>query len=464
MSRAGSALGIVVLAIVLVAGVAYVGVAETDAGPTAQVSVSDKRQSFTPAPLHGIGDESSPAPGFDAANQRPPSSDQAMPRTWSPVGPPVSSWDRPNLPEQEPVPVLETPAREATVQSEPDWARIRGALAEADDQPALLAASDRWLEARDGGASFEEEETEAGERSRYWAWESPDGRFVQLDVGRYHNCALREDGSAFCWGEQHPRALGDHGQLEAPEGRFIQVSAGDTHSCGLLEDCSVVCWGRQEFGEIRGQYPGMEDLDVVEQPPGEFTMVHAGFRGTCGLRVDGSVDCWGSLPSTAPPPPLLASPPGLFLQVALPWVHPEFCGLTADGRVLCLWDGGYITTELSGGPFVQLSVSGPQICGLRADGRAVCERALVSNDLLTVATPSDSFVQISVGGDVNGNPNSANGCGIRPDGSLSCWGDYDPWLLETPEGSFSYVGVGIHHACALREDGTIECWGEQSSN
>lgn len=389
-----------------------------------------------------------------------------MPRTWSPVGPPVSSWDRPNLPEQEPVPVLETPAREATVQSEPDWARIRGALAEADDHPGLLAAAERWLNARDGGASFEEEETEAGERSRHLAWESPDGRFTQLDVGLYHNCALREDGSAFCWGEQHPRTPRNHdyGQLEAPEGRFIQVSAGYSHSCGLREDCSVVCWGRQEFGNIGGQYPGMRSLDEVEQPPGEFTMVHAGYLGTCGLRVDGSVDCWGSLPYSYPGPPPLASPPGLFLQVALPFVHPEFCGLTTDGRILCWYDYAELITELKGGPFVQLSVGGPQICGLRADGRAVCNAVVIRVDPLLVATPSDSFVQISVGGGHPEAEETAYGCGVRQDGGLTCWGDYAPWLLETPEGSFSYVGVGRQHACALREDGTIECWGEQSSN
>ncbi len=441
MTRTGLATRVVALALLLGAAVVLSGVTESEANLEIEQQVVSQ-----PTPL---------------------AAEPFLPQILVSADPPATLWNQPSLPEFEPAHALEAPSREANVQADPHWNRIRAALGEADEQPALLTAADRSLPAQDGGALFEEEEAEAGERNGYWAWESPPGRFTQLDVGMFHNCALREDGSAFCWGEQNPphgySTSEDDGQLDAPEGRFVQVSAGHSHSCGLREDCSVVCWGAEDF-----YYSGIVDDKItvfVEQPPGEFTKINAGNEWTCGLRADGNVDCWGGVPSTlGVDPPVLASPPGSFLQVAVPDSYPEFCGLTTDGRVRCWWDGAYYITELSGGPFVQLSVGGPQICGLRADGRAVCVFAHISDDPWTVATPSESFVQISVGGSVVGGPDSANGCGIRPDGRLSCWGERYPWLLESPEGRFSYVGVGHHHACALREDGTIECWGDQSAD
>ena len=49
-------------------------------------------------------------------------------------------------------------------------------------------------------------------------------------------------------------------------------------------------------------------------------------------------------------------------------------------------------------------------------------------------------------------------CGIRPDGSILCWGgntiEYTP-----PGGVFKTVSTGRDRACALRTDGTAVCWG-----
>ena len=54
------------------------------------------------------------------------------------------------------------------------------------------------------------------------------------------------------------------------------------------------------------------------------------------------------------------------------------------------------------------------------------------------------------------------GCGVRPDSSISCWGDQhgDSWL--PPIGTFTAVAVTSDYACGLRVDFGLECWDEFS--
>ena len=51
-------------------------------------------------------------------------------------------------------------------------------------------------------------------------------------------------------------------------------------------------------------------------------------------------------------------------------------------------------------------------------------------------------------------------CGLRQDGSASCWGDDDYGQTTPPKGErFIAISVGHSHTCELREDGVVLCWG-----
>ena len=76
------------------------------------------------------------------------------------------------------------------------------------------------------------------------------------------------------------------------------------------------------------------------------------------------------------------------------------------------------------------------------------------------ASESDvRFVQVSAG--------LFHTCGLRADGTITCWGAHGEderrtetsGLLNAPTGSFTQIDAGYQHSCAIRQDGAVECWG-----
>lgn len=70
-------------------------------------------------------------------------------------------------------------------------------------------------------------------------------KFVWIDSGGYHTCALRPDGGAVCWGDNRDR------QPSPPAGeKFKAISSGRYHTCALRRsDGSAVCWGLDKYGQ-----------------------------------------------------------------------------------------------------------------------------------------------------------------------------------------------------------------------
>ena len=72
----------------------------------------------------------------------------------------------------------------------------------------------------------------------------------------------------------------------------------------------------------------------------------------------------------------------------------------------------------------------------------------------TPTTETGSFGAISAGG--------RHSCGLRTNGTITCWGDNSLGQADAPSGSFNAVTAGGAHACGLRIDGTITCWSDNS--
>ena len=51
-------------------------------------------------------------------------------------------------------------------------------------------------------------------------------------------------------------------------------------------------------------------------------------------------------------------------------------------------------------------------------------------------------------------------CGLRTNGTITCWGNNDDGQATAPDGQYSAITAGWGHSCGLRTNGTITCWGK----
>jgi alpha-tubulin suppressor-like RCC1 family protein len=155
-------------------------------------------------------------------------------------------------------------------------------------------------------------------------------RVVGLDMvtdvvaGRDVTCALRMDGSVWCWGANDAGQLGAAGPdrpTAAPvpmlgAARAVDVARAGAHACAVLEDRTLACWGDNTSGALGDgttlpraavvTVPGVRD---VEEVACGGLGVGSGF--TCARLASGVVQCWGAdaLGQTGdgdPGPPTLA--------------------------------------------------------------------------------------------------------------------------------------------------------------
>src|SRR5205814_1057204 len=82
-----------------------------------------------------------------------------------------------------------------------------------------------------------------------------------IEAGIFHQCALLQDTTVRCWGQNDYGQLGD-GTLTptfVPNRTPVQVfgittavvvSAGGFHTCALLADSTIRCWGQNNYGQL----------------------------------------------------------------------------------------------------------------------------------------------------------------------------------------------------------------------
>ena len=76
---------------------------------------------------------------------------------------------------------------------------------------------------------------------------SSDLDWAMLSVGSYHSCALKVNGSLYCWGKGAEYALGSGTTSNAKvpsrvNGTWKSVSCGDKHTCATDNAGLLWCW------------------------------------------------------------------------------------------------------------------------------------------------------------------------------------------------------------------------------
>ncbi len=324
------------------------------------------------------------------------------------------------------------------------------------------------------------------------------GRTVtEVDGGQGFTCALLDNGDVRCWGAQtfgpvlgSPESGGQRiGDSEEPTtiapialgGPATAIASGNFSSCAILENGSVRCWGDNGQGQLG--YGNTNDVGDDETPASvgpvnlgagrTATAVTVGRFHACAILDTGDVRCWGDgnampdtsddigddeLPSTAPVVNL-----GGNKAVAISAGQSATCAVVESGDVWC-WGNGP-TARYSTGE----------------------NRALNSPEQMDIGTRTAS--SITLGFD--------HACIVFDDATIACWGESGsagandgrigyPSLLTlgnmdgflgngtvaTPEppllGGIIDVGAGRtvltasagdKTTCALLDNLTVRCWG-----
>jgi len=281
-------------------------------------------------------------------------------------------------------------------------------------------------------------------------------------------------GTAMDAGGPYDASPGQCSTTNAPPGPFSFLSAGNEGSCGVRTDGTLACWGETYFFSLPDPFPGTythvsrhggvcavqasgalscwgaSDSRLTPVPAGVFAEVAIGESVACARRADGTVACWGGGANV---------PPGYSFESLTGGAY-FFCGLERAAHDIVCWEPRYQGegVQIKSGPFVAVDTGRFFACGLRTDGSVSCWPASIppglggSDTSGMLSPPPGPFVELSVG--------EFHGCGRRADGQVDCWGSNSYGQSTPPAGvSFTHVSAGSNHTCGVLPDGNAICWG-----
>ncbi len=324
---------------------------------------------------------------------------------------------------------------------------------------------------------------------------------TSLDSGDTHACIVLTDGTVRCWGKNLNGELGDGtsgGFRNVPVivsglTNVQAVSAGEAFSCALKTDGTVWCWGQNTYGQL-GNGTSVNSLAPVAVPGlTGVTALAAGSVHLCVRKNDGTARCWGLNSSgqlgngttTSSSSPVTVS--GLSGVVALASGVYHSCALLGGGTVKC-W-GSNVNGQLGDGSLLNRSMpvdvgslagvssmgaGGHHTCAILSDGTARCwgrnsNGQLGDGSYTQAASPvtvTGLTGAVSIGGGVE------HSCAALGGGAVKCWGAN--WVGQLGDGtetgavlpvtvsglsSATSVSLGLDFSCAVTGPGRVRCWG-----
>ena len=284
---------------------------------------------------------------------------------------------------------------------------------------------------------------------------------LAIALGKDHSCILKNDGTVWCAGNNKKGQLGNGTTRNSTN--LVQVKglthamavavspSGDSqHSCALKRDGTVWCWGDNAKGQLGDGSTRVRHRPRKVRGLRGVVAIALGDKHSCALRNDGTVWCWGdnghSQVGNGEPHDMGRSKPyrkpsrakGLSHVIAISANSYQTCALKQDETVWC-WgepgDGSYTLDsetpmQVSGMEKSRwVSVGAWHVCAVKWDGRAWCASEENEDGQVGDAT-TDS----------------------RP----------NPVLVKRATAG-TIVAAGGSHTCMLTSKGTVWCWGANDS-
>jgi len=246
---------------------------------------------------------------------------------------------------------------------------------------------------------------------------SIDANWLHVSGGDNFTCGLKIDGTIHCWGHGANGRLAQDAADTTDKSTPIPIvatqvwqslSVGYDHACALADDNTMWCWGQDAKGET-----GQNDFGINLYLPAQvgsnsdWLIVKGGENITCGIKTDIDVDsnptdqlyCWGTsensqlgnggLNSEASSPGLVAGDATNWRSVSTHSLHS--CGVKHDNTMWC-WGENFHGTIGNG-------FDSPT-------GREEPDPVQIGNaDWLTVGVGFDHT------------------CAIKQDNTMWCWGE-----------------------------------------
>ncbi len=269
-----------------------------------------------------------------------------------------------------------------------------------------------------------------------------------VKASSYHTCAILEDGTAWCWGENRYGKLGNglHNryipvQVHGLEGA-VDISSRLDHTCALDSEGLIWCWGRNDSGQLGDGTTEMSRVPVRADFPAGAKAVSAGAYHTCAVDSSYRPWCWGNNKfaglgngtTNDSTEPVRVSGLENVIQISAAWCHT--CALDNEGSVWCwgcnkrgqLGDG---TTEQRMAPVRVKNLTGivgitqESQCALDSEGSVWCwginERGLLGGE--TDLPYSSVPLKIQGLSDIiEVDENGFHGCALDSANKIHCWG------------------------------------------
>ena len=290
--------------------------------------------------------------------------------------------------------------------------------------------------------------------------------WLQVSSGGYHSCAVKTDHTLWCWGYNGHGQLGT-GNHTGPQHcgtspcsktpvqvgtdkKWAAVSAGGQYTCALRTDGTLWCWGDNSSGQLGVGSTTEHDSPVQVGTSNGWTEVTASITSgdghTCALHAGGTLWCWGDNASgqlgvgstTEHDSPVQVGSGthwaevsnGNYLSCAVQTGHTLWCwGSNTDGG---LGIGSTSpTTEKSpvqvgtGSSWLTAAMNAYGGCALQQDHGLWC-------------WGNNAFGQVGIGNKTD---------------------QHSPVRVGTSR-SWTAISAGSYAACGLHADATAWCWGK----